>query len=175
MIDIEKKEIRRELVSRYLVAETSIAEEKLLAEYYASHEVDEDEKAFAQLIRIESVKPDVLSKEGVEEYDRIVGESANIGAKKVTLRIVSWLSAIAASLVLIYVLVSPSKNESQTMEIAYTIQQIMNVRIDGMVSMTATPIGDYIWVTAEMEDGTTQVFIMNSEEKSDATTLLSIL
>ena len=75
-MDIKNKEIRLELIARYLNAEISPAEEKMLMEYYGSNNhVDDDEQAFAQMIRIEKMNVSLLSDEGVEEFDRIIGEA----------------------------------------------------------------------------------------------------
>ena len=85
-MDIKNKEIRLELIARYLNAETSPAEEKMLMEYYGSNNhVDDDEQAFAKMIRMEKMNVTLLSEEGVEEFDRIVGE-AKQGTKRISLR-----------------------------------------------------------------------------------------
>ena len=52
MIDIRNKEIRKSLIAKYLDAETSFAEERMLVDYFLSHkDVDEDEQAFVKMIR----------------------------------------------------------------------------------------------------------------------------
>ena len=64
-MDIKNKEIRLELIARYLNAETSPAEEKMLMEYYGSNNhVDDDEQAFAKMIRMEKMNVSLLSEEG---------------------------------------------------------------------------------------------------------------
>ena len=50
MIDIDNKLERKALIERYLEADTTIAEERAMAEYYAMNQPDADEEAFAQLI-----------------------------------------------------------------------------------------------------------------------------
>ena len=41
---LENKQFRMALAERYLDADTTIQEEKMLAEYYASHPIDADEE-----------------------------------------------------------------------------------------------------------------------------------
>ena len=73
MIDINNKVFRKKLIAKYLDAETSLAEERMLVDYYLGNmDVDEDEQAFAQMIRMENIHASLLSAEGVQEFDRIV-------------------------------------------------------------------------------------------------------
>ena len=61
MIDLQKKEVRQELIAKYLDAETSHYEEKILLEYYlTNNKVDDDEKGFAELIWVEYVNASLL-------------------------------------------------------------------------------------------------------------------
>ena len=74
MMNIQDKDTRMALVARYLEAETTVAEEALLAAYYAANEAEKDERAIAQMIRMEHAGEALLSKEGAEEFDRIVSQ-----------------------------------------------------------------------------------------------------
>ena len=86
MIDIRNKEIRKSLIAKYLDAETSFAEERMLVDYFLSHkDVDEDEQAFVKMIRMENIQTNLLSDKGVEEYDRIVSETKQ-ESKRIPLR-----------------------------------------------------------------------------------------
>lgn len=171
MIDIQKKEVRRELIAKYLDAETSRNEEKMLLEYYLTNrKVDDDEKEFAELIRVEYINASLLSNEGVEEYERIVNE----GKPKLRLKPlqrITWVSGIAATVALFLWMIS-SPQKTSTVEIAQTIQQVMNLPMNEMTSITATPVNEYIWVKVELKDGTTKTFIMS--ENKGATSLLAI-
>lgn len=76
MIDITNNEIRKKLIIKYLDAETSLAEEKVLVDYYLeNNEVDEDEQSIAKMIRMENIHTSLLSDKGVKEFDRIINES----------------------------------------------------------------------------------------------------
>lgn len=175
MTDIRNKDIRKALIIKYLDAETSLAEERMLMDYYLDcKDVDEDEKAFAQMIRMENVHTSLLSDEGVEEYDRIVSETKQ-NPKRIPLRWMTWAGGIAASIALLLML-SPISTSSKvnTAEIAQCIQQVMNLDMEDMVSISATPVDDYVWVKAELKDGSTKTFIMSKDKEMGATSLLAI-
>lgn len=54
MINISDKDVRKELVSRYLDAGTTPDEERVLVDHYLNNDnVDSDELPFARLIRME--------------------------------------------------------------------------------------------------------------------------
>ena len=172
-MDIKNKEIRLELIARYLNAETSPAEEKMLMEYYGSNNhVDDDEQAFAKMIRMEKMNVSLLSDEGVEEFDRIVGE-AKQETKRIPLRWITWASGIAVAIVLLFMLV-PSSPKTSTLEIAQSIQQVMNLPMDDVLSITATPIDECIWVKTELKDGSSKTFIMEKDKEKGTITLLAI-
>lgn len=69
MCKLDNKEIRKEILRRYLDAETTIAEERALAEYFLQHDPDDEERALATMI----VAENSISRVGFEE------DSANAG------------------------------------------------------------------------------------------------
>ena len=171
MMDIRNKEIRQQLIIRYLDAETSPAEEKMLLDYYGrSHQIDDDEQAFAQMIRMENLNASLLSDEGVEEFDRIAGDTKQ-ETKRLPLQWMAWMSGIAATLALMFMTI-PSSPKTDTLEIAQSIQQVINLPLDDIISVTATPIDEYVWIKATLKDGSVQTFIMDKEKET--TTLLAI-
>ena len=172
-MDIRNKEFRKKLIIKYLDVETSSAEERMLVDYFLSHkDVDEDEQAFVKMIRMENIPTNLLSDKGVEEYDRIVSETKQ-ESKRIPLRRMIWVGGIAASIALFFML-SPvfTSPKANTMEIAQCIQQVINLPMDEIASITATPVNDYVWVKAELKDGTTKTFIMS--ENKGTTSLLAI-
>ena len=110
----------------------------------------------------------------VEEYDRIINET-NQEPKRIPLRWMAWIGSIAASIALLFML-SPifTSRTANTMEIAQCIQQVMSLDIEDMVSISATPLDDYVWVKAELKDGSTKTFIMSKDKEMEATSLLAI-
>ena len=172
MIDITNKQIRKELANHYLEAETSRAEEMLLADYYNNHQVDDDEVAIAHMIRIENIHSEILSDKRAEEFDTIIKKTQN---KSTHLRFMYWISGIAATLVLFFSLnlLHSSNNSSDTIEVAQEIQQIMNLNTNEIMSISATPINGCVWFRVELIDGSTKTFIRTKE--SDKTSLLAII
>ena len=131
-------------------------------DYFLSHkDVDEDEQAFVKMIRMENIQTNLLSDKGVEEYDRIVSETKQ-ESKRIPLRRMIWVGGIAASIALFFML-SPvfTSPKANTMEIAQCIQQVINLPMDQIASITATPVNDYVWVKAELKDGTTKTYKIN--------------
>lgn len=170
-MDIRNKEIRQQLIIRYLEAETSPTEEKMLLDYYGKNDhVDDDEQAIAQMIRMENFNASILSDEGVDEFDRIIGGTKQEN-KRLPLRWIAWMSGIAATLALVFLMI-PSSPKTNTLEIAQSIQQVINLPSDDIMSITATPIDEYVWIKATLKDGSVQTFIMNKEKET--TTLLAI-
>lgn len=173
MIDIRNKEMRRELIRRYMDAETSPNEEKLLANYYTCHEPDNDEQAIAQLIRMENINDSLLSDEGVDEFDRIIN-GAKQKNKQNRMYWIAWASGIVAIIALLFMSV-PSTSQLNTTEIAQSIHEMMNLPMNDIVSITATPIDEHVWIKTTLKDGTTQTFIMEKDKEKGTTTLLAII
>ena len=126
MMDIHKKEIRRELINRYLNAEATPTEERLLFLYYLENkEVDKDEQSVSQMIRMENIYTSLLSEEGVKEYDRIVNKEKR-QPKKISFRWISWVGGIAASIALLFILnPKPTSKDSETIEIISSISKFI--------------------------------------------------
>lgn len=177
MMDIKDKDTRMALVARYLEAETTVAEEALLAAYYTANEAEEDERAIAQMIRIEHANETLLSKEGAEEFDRIVSQTKSKQPKP-HIRRMAWIGGVAAAIALLLVLnvALPRKAEPSpaftTMEIAGYVQQLMNV--EDIETVTASPVKECVLVTATLADGSTKMFIMNKDPEEGSTSMLAI-
>lgn len=177
MMDIKDKDTRMALVARYLEAETTVAEEALLAAYYAANEADEDERAIAQMIRMEHAGEALLSKEGAEEFDLIVSQTKP-KQQKPHIRRMAWIGGVAAAIALLLVLNVTIPREAEpspaftTMEIAGYVQQLMNV--EDVETVTASPIKECVLVTATLADGTTKMFIMNKDPEEGSTSMLAI-
>ena len=177
MMDIQDKDTRMALVARYLEAETTVAEEALLAAYYAANEAEEDERAIAQMIRMEHVNEELLSKEGAEEFDRIVSQTKSKQPKH-HIRRMAWIGGVAAAIALLLVLNVTIPREAEpspaftTVEIAGYVQQLMNV--EDIETVTASPVKECVLVTATLSDGSTKMFIMNKDPEEGSTSMLAI-
>lgn len=176
-MDIKDKDTRMALVAKYLEAETTVAEEALLAAYYTANEAEEDERAIAQMIRIEHANETLLSKEGAEEFDRIVSQTKPKQSRPI-IRRMAWISGAAAAIALLLVLnVQPPHKEVPseaftTVEIAGYVQQLMNV--EDIETVTASPVKECVLVTATLADGSTKMFIMNKDSEEGSTSMLAI-
>ena len=176
MINIKDKEIRLQLIAKYLEAETTIAEEAMLHAYYMENKADEDEQVIARMICMEHADADLLSDEGAEEFDRIVSEN-QAKPRKATIRNL-WIGGWAAAVTLLLVLniVTQRKEEPSaafnTIEIAGCIQQLMTV--EDVTSVTASPVKECVLVTAQLADGTTKMYIMNKDSEEGSTSMLAI-
>ncbi|MBO7476581.1 MAG: hypothetical protein J6U04_01445 [Salinivirgaceae bacterium] len=165
MIDIDNKQERKALIESYLNAETTVAEERVLAEYFATHTADADEKAFAQLIMASTPSLKCLSNSGEQEFDRLVENRHRIGFKR-TLR---WVAGIAAAVAVVAIvrasIVSYIDNQCDItpMEIAETLNTMMSLSADEIESMTATPCGKNVLITAKMKDNSSSTYVLTRE------------
>ena len=50
---------------------------------------------------------------------------------------------------------------------------MMNLDTDGIVSISAVPVDECVWIKAKLEDGTVKTFIL-SKDKEDTTSLLAV-
>ena len=108
-MNLEDRNIRRTLADKYLSAETTIREERELAEYYQSHSPEDDEKALAGLLlAIEGER--LLSDDGEAEFDRIVNENKQSLNRRRVLRLAA---GIAAAAVVALGIILPSKKEEE--------------------------------------------------------------
>ncbi len=87
MCDLNNKEIRKEILGRYLDAETTIAEERALVEYFMQHNPDDEERAVAAMI----VAENNISRVGFDENSTRVSVNKNSGARY-------WWAGLAAAI-----------------------------------------------------------------------------
>ncbi|MBO7143288.1 MAG: hypothetical protein J6W13_00480 [Salinivirgaceae bacterium] len=166
MIDIYNKHERKVLIESYLDAETTVGEERALAEYFATHTADADEEAFAQLILASNPALKCLSDSGEQEFDRLVeGRRHTIGFRTA----LKWVSGIAAAIALVAIIrtsiVSYLDNQCDItpLEIAQTLNTLMDLSADEIESMTATPCGKNVLITAKMKDNSSSTYVLTRE------------
>ena len=166
MIDIDNKLERKALIERYLEADTTIAEERAMAEYYAMKQPDADEEAFAQLIMASTPSLKCLSNSGEQEFDRLVeGRRHTIGFRTA----LKWVSGIAAAIAVVAIvrasIVSYIDNQCDItpMEIAETLNTLMDLSADEIESINATPCGKNVLITARMKDHSSSTYILTRE------------
>ena len=111
MLDIKEKNVRNLLIEKYLQAETSPDEERLLADYFRDNATtDPDEIAVSLLLLAEDHGSEVsyspLSAEKEIEFDALM-EKANCRTMHKKTKLYVMLSAVAASLVGVMALLLP--------------------------------------------------------------------
>lgn len=185
MINLTDKNIRMELMEKYLSADTTPAEERALAAYYLTHDdVDANEQAFARLIRMEHAGDALLSTEGASEYDRLVASSRGNAVRQSALpspsrlRALPWrwvasLGGIAACLALAFALHSRPREQEVT-DMVQSLQQLIDLNQGDGTSIKATPVGENVWVEVEFADGTRKTFIMNQDKAMNTTSFMAI-
>ena len=165
MIDIDNKQERKALIERYLEADTTVAEERALAEYYAMNQPDADEAAFAKLVLTGNTALNSLSNSGEREYDRLIESRHRIGLKR-TMR---WVAGIAAAVAVVAIvrasIVSYIDNQCTItpIEIANTLNMMMSLSADEIESITATPCGKSVLITAKMKDNSSSTYILTRD------------
>ena len=170
---------RKELIQRYLDAETSAEEELLLAESFRQSppQNEEEEKIEAMLLCIkDSAASDSSEDDRIaeEEFDRIVSKS---GRRKGLVWAVSSAMAAAAVILLLLFLKPATPQPEDNMDL---IQQIQHIQILSQISLEEAdkcefrPIeGGYV-MTAYFPDGETASYILIAEEDGNTYSLLSL-
>ena len=113
-----------------------------------------------------------LSEESAAEFDRIVRKSEFRGRRPI---IWGTMLAAAASLALVLTLnLRDSKCGFNGIEIAEGIQQIMNLDTDNVRSVTATPEGSRVILTALMKDGSQCSYVMRRDDDAGAVSITAM-
>lgn len=170
---------RKELIQRYLNAETSVEEEIMLAESFRQTppQNEEEEKIEAMLLCLkDSAASDSSEDDRIaeEEFDRIVSKA---GRRKGLVWAVSSAMA-AAAVILLFLLLKPAAPQSE--DNTDLIQQIQHIHLLSQLSLEDAdkcefrPIeGGYV-MTAYFPDGETASYILIAEEDGKTYSLLSL-
>lgn len=172
---LENKQFRKALAERYLDADTTIREEQMLAEYYASHQPDEDEMQIAALIRMTHAgASDMID---TADFDHITK-----GGKPVRM-ILRWSSVAAAAVILMLVSLHIGHKQLQpenqtaisTMQILEGMEMISKIEVGEIESVKAEPQGSTVVITVKLTDGKERSYSMmcNSDASSLSFTALN--
>lgn len=183
MEKLTDKNIRGELIARYLEAETDAREEMLLAEYFAEHAPEADEAAVARLVLAE--RPEALLAAGELEFDRAAAQAARApqepaapaaGAARPARRLLRWCGVAAAAALALFLLLRPAAQEAPALtplEIAESLSTIADLGLGDIESVTAVPSGANFLVTVHLKDGSDLPFIMSKDGDTGALSLAS--
>lgn len=104
MINLNDKKIRQELIRRYLNAETTLKEERLLADFLSDIDIAlsaEEEDVLLMLQASNLIGRPEISKEKADEFDRLMQG----GSKKSKIVALRWIvSAVAAIMCVVFFL-----------------------------------------------------------------------
>lgn len=196
MENLTDKDIRGELIARYLDAEADAREEMLLAEYFAEHAPEADEAAVARLVLAEH--PEALlaagervfgqhpSVEGRREQvegphtstagRRMRGIAGQEGAARRGRRLLWSCAAAAAAALALFLLLRPAAQEAPAftpLEVAEGLNAIAGLGLGDIESVTAVPSGANFLVTVHLKDGSDLPFIMSKDGDTGALSLAS--
>ena len=166
---------RKELIQRYLEAETTFAQEQELADsFVTSPPIDEEEQAVYRMIQaIAPIRTEDLPEAG-DEFDRIVRQAR-------TRTIWNWslaVSGIAAILVAVLFLARrPEDVETEpedTMELLQKLQFISNLDPADADGYEFKRVGDGFIMTAHFQDGREASFILTPMEGGQSFYLVSL-
>ena len=194
MENLTDKNIRNELIARYLEAETDVREEMLLVEYFAEHAPEADEAAVARLLLAE--RPEALLTVGERAFApqpsadgrRLHGERSQPSTSGRRLkgqwperpegaaRRLLWSCAAAAAALALFLLLRPAAQEAPAftpLEVAESLSAIANLGLGDIESVTAVPSGANFLVTVHLKDGSDLPFIMSKDGDTGALSLAS--
>ena len=197
MENLTDKNIRGELIARYLEAETDAREETLLTEYFAEHAPEADEAAVARLLLAE--RPEALLAAGERAFAtqpstsgrRLHGErqqpstsdrrlkgqwpERQAGAARRGRRLL-WSCAAAAAALALFLLLRLAAQQAPAftpLEDAERLSAIANLGLGDIESVTAVPSGANFLVTVHLKDGSDLPFIMSKDGDTGALSLAS--
>ena len=191
MGNLTDKNIRGELIARYLEAETDAREEMLLAEYFAEHAPEAGEEVVARLVLAEH--PEALLAASERAFApqpstsgrRLHGERPQLSTSGRRLkgqgparrgRRLLWSCAAAAAALALFLLLRPAAQEAPAftpLEVAESLSAIANLGLGDIESVTAVPSGANFLVTVHLKDGSDLPFIMSKDGDTGVLSLAS--
>lgn len=180
MMDLKDRNIRKALLEKYLEGDTDAAQEKLLAEYFASVGPDEEERPVARLLLAERSMFSAAGHDASDEFDRIVAAHSR-KRKRLSVRIAAFaasFSVAAAVLLMVSVRTDIGRDNADagfgTIEIARSIQELMDLGICDIESITAKPSGSEVLLEVRLTDGSTRTYLMTKNAWDSSTSLTAI-
>lgn len=165
---LENKQFRKALAERYLDADTTIQEEKMLAEYYASHPIDADEEPVAALLKMTHANAsDMID---TADFDRVA-----MGRRPARM-ILRWGSAAAAAIVLMLVCLQIGHKQMQpetqsalsTMQMLEGMEIISRIEVGEIESVKAEPQGNMVIITVNLADGKVRRYSMTCNQDASS-------
>lgn len=148
MMNLNDKNTRRHLVQKYLDAETSSREEKMLADYYAANGIDADEREIAALILSSSAGLDSILDEGNRAFEDILSAENTRAKRRMTFRRYRYF-AFAACIAALVILLRKADSISDANPVP--IDEIKGVLVADEVAIQADDTGQETEVSETKE------------------------
>lgn len=164
------REYRKTLIEKYLNAESSLEEERMLAEWFSVHKAESDEESVSKILLAEY--PEATCNNAVKEFNAIV---ATAGRRS---HIMKWTFSIAAAAAIVIglgIFFAKEKTcDFNGLEIAQGIEQIMLLNMDNVESITARPKCNNVIITALMNDGSTCSYLMSKDAGTSSVSITAM-
>ena len=165
---LENKQFRKALAERYLDADTTIREEQMLAEYYASHPINADEEPIAALIK--QTHADASAMIDTADYDRITAP------KRPVRMLLRWGSVAAAAMILMLVflhighrqILPETQSAISTMQMLEGMEIISRIEVGEIESVKAEPQGNMVIITVNLADGKVRRYSMTCNQDASS-------
>lgn len=173
MINLNDKQERLALIERYLEADTTVQEERMLVEYYASHQPDADEEQISAVIKMSHPSSsDIID---TADFDRITAR------RKPVRMILRWSSVAAAAIVLLLVcihigkpaLLEETSSTMSTAQILEGMEMLSKIEVGEIESVLAKPKGDQVVITVKLTNGNERSYSMSCDGNSLSFTALN--
>lgn len=165
-MDISNSTVRQTLIQRYLEGETSICEERLLAEFYANGDIPGEEVAIAHLLFCGLNGFEALLDASDKEYERLAN------SRNRRRQMIGWafsFSSAAAILAAVVFYSSHSAPAIDALQIAEGIERITELENPSLMYVEACPDGNRATLTAHLNDGSTHTFLIQLDKNGDTT------
>lgn len=164
------RELRKSLIEMYLNAETDVAQERMLAEWFATHGAGPEEESVARLLLAEY--PEAGYDAAEREFDSI------IASRKRRVGVVRWIYGFAACIAVAVGLGLFFSHRDTCMfdglEIVQGVERIMFLDMENVESVTARPKGNHVIITAVMNDGCKCSYIMSRDGGTSAISITAM-
>lgn len=164
------REYRKSLIEKYLNAESSMAEDLMLAEWFSANEAEADEESVRKLIIAEF--PEASYRIAEKEFDAIVSKTRRRS------RSMKWAFGFAAGVAIVVslgILFSDRRaSDFNGLEIAQGIEQIISLDMDNVENITARPKGKDVIITALMKNGSTCTYLMSKDAGASAISITAM-
>jgi len=168
------------LEAKYLEADTTLAEERLLGACFSENPADEDEKVIAKLLLLEKGQASdaalaaLTSEKGAAEYDSAVRRKQRKDSLRAAATAAFACGMLAAAGLILFRGSQPREQTLSPLEIARSLSTLASMSGDEVESITARPVGDGAVVTVINKNGESSAYILTSDAEDGTLRLLAL-